>query len=60
MNLQPVPIAQSGSLKFACVKCGDIVWQSVDTPVFADLDGEPFIDYYCHHCAETLKREATR
>lgn len=51
MNLQPVPVAPSGPLAFTCCRCGTRANQFHGT-VYADLEGEPFKDYYCAKCAK--------
>lgn len=51
MNLQPVSVAASGPATFTCCHCGVKADQSHGT-VYADLEGEPFKDYYCAKCAK--------
>lgn len=51
MNLQPVTLRGNGPLCFLCCACGGRATQTESRPVYADLDGRPFIDYYCHECA---------
>ena len=47
MNLQPInPPAPAFTCH--CVACGGRV---LSTDALADLDGRPFVDYYCRACA---------
>jgi hypothetical protein len=42
------PVQQSNPpIKLQCVKCGKMV--DADK-LLADLDGKPFVDYYCKEC----------
>lgn len=51
MNMQPVSVNPSaGPLRFICTNCGRWADQAQAT-VYADLDGVPFVDYYCAPCA---------
>lgn len=38
------------AFRLECIKCGKKT-QSDREPVYADLDGKPFVDYYCKPCA---------
>ena len=53
-NLQPVN-PPGPCFRFLCVKCGRRE-QSITTDgrenAYADLNGKPFVDYYCLKCAE--------
>lgn len=55
MNLQPVggePGTAAGELQLTCKRCGA---KGKAPTMKADLDGEPFEDYYCAHCASQLE-----
>jgi len=46
MKLQKV---KPPKMLYTCIKCGK------KTPeVYADLDGKPFVDYYCEECTKSL------
>ena len=49
MNLQPVK-QQEGYL-IRCVRCN--VWSR---DLVADLDGRPFLDYYCPQCVNEVRQ----
>lgn len=51
MRLQEVVVSTGFSKwKCLCVVCG--TWlHSNKHKIFADLDGTPFVDYYCEECA---------
>lgn len=49
MNLQPINPPLKQDQRLICVSCNQ--WRAI----FADLDGQPFRDYYCAECAEQLK-----
>ena len=50
MNLQPVKMRKEINQTLYCVQCRR--WAQ---EVFADLDGKPFIDYYCLECAQQVQ-----
>ena len=49
MNFRIVK-SDSGAIKVSCVACGKKVATNQE-PVYADIDGDPFVDYYCYQCA---------
>lgn len=55
MNLKLVAEASSGPLVFRCCACRRTVNQAHEN-VYADLDGQPFGDYYCPLCAGEERR----
>lgn len=73
MNFQLVPVTSSGNLQtFSCVECGVRIhqrqpWQQpancvcigndMHGQVWADLDGEPFKDYYCWWCKKLKEKQ---
>jgi len=43
-------------VRITCVKCELVYHVNCDeVPVYADLDGKPWIDYYCAHCAADMR-----
>lgn len=68
MRFQPVPIAATGPSTFACCKCPARIQQGSEPEsqrgkhrlgiVWADLDGTPFVDYYCTPCKDQTLSEA--
>lgn len=71
MNLQPVPNIERGQA-FCCTRCGKTIGRPFErgfdrwnteapaTPVYADLDGEPFKAYYCERDAAEARATHTR
>jgi len=54
MRIEPVKNPQKA--EFRCIKCNK--WS---IKVYADLDGKPFIDYYCETCKPLeAQEEVTR
>ena len=53
MNLQPVA-PEEPAFRVKCAVCGKEGWSS-EGDWFADLDGEPFVDYYCERCANEAR-----
>jgi hypothetical protein len=56
MKLETVPLRDDQTIQ--CSQC-----YRMSTPVYADLDGEPYRDYYCVQCAThafiTMKLEGS-
>lgn len=50
--MQLVPIGKNGSGHFYvnCVGCGKLL-NTQKHKVYADIDGIPFVDFYCEECA---------
>lgn len=42
-----------------CIGCGQFVQAGEGSDAFADLDGEPFVAFYCGMCARALDGEHT-
>lgn len=66
IEFHKVAVADSGPLTFTCIDCGAKVTQADKTtvkrnghmagPVFANLQGKPFVDYYCQPCAVKIQK----
>ena len=54
MTIVPLFVNKAQPVYVKCRGCGELV---VDSEAFADLDGEPFINYYCKPCVDQLKEE---
>jgi L-lactate utilization protein LutB len=50
MKLVTVPIHNAMPLTFRCIKCERKVNQA-HAPVYADIQGKAYEDYYCQDCA---------
>ena len=55
MKLQAVGVGQSVPFVVYCKKCG-LQCRLMRHTIYADLDGEPFEDYYCVSCADELMK----
>jgi hypothetical protein len=51
MNLQRIPRDAQAAVTLTCNLCRQRIRE---VAAYADLDGEPFIDYYCEPCAEVV------
>jgi hypothetical protein len=51
MNLQRVSRGAQAAVTLTCCLCKHPVRE---VAAYADLDGKPFIDYYCEPCAEVV------
>lgn len=57
MLLVPVPIHASGPLTLTCKGCARQFSQASEKFV-ADLNGEPFVAYYCENCQRKFPMSA--
>lgn len=51
MNLQPLKHYSTPPWKVLCIRCNE--WEPEDK-CYADLDGEPFKDFYCKACHDEI------
>jgi hypothetical protein len=42
------------SFRCTCTRCGFTVYTSMDQPMYADLNGKAFVDYYCPDCVDAI------
>ena len=54
MKITNVEVPFDTTVSLVCVKCGRSVDASKNI-MFADVDGVPFVDYYCKSCYDDLK-----
>lgn len=50
MNLKPVELKPDNPLLFLCKRCNRVADQRFET-IYANIDGDPFVSYYCTACA---------
>ncbi len=59
MNLRLVPVWEDNPITLTCCACGKRCTQGNDN-FTADLDGEPFQDYYCEECTQDINADIER
>lgn len=61
-----VKVSGQPAFRYTCVRCQKVGEVGLTSPnyrgevekradVFADLEGKPFVDYYCEKCASELR-----